>query len=170
MRRNKPPPSEGLGFKNHVFDCQTTSSPAFCLQGPGSPGGTQLLDFTAVFPNYPCLLGCPIKSSYSISQSQVPLCKSLFPKQCERPGLGDVRDAVAQESTKHADCWCLELNSWKTAGKKSHSQQRLAEKKCFMAPEPLSEEKINLHVSVNGSETFGYRFPCIATDTLSSFE
>lgn len=47
-------------LKVRDFDCQTTSLLAFCLQGPGSPGETQLLDFTAVFPNYVVFWDVPL--------------------------------------------------------------------------------------------------------------
>lgn len=53
------------------FDCQTTSLLAFCLQGPGSPGETQLLDFTAIFPNYLVFWDVPLNP-------QIPLTRAKF--------------------------------------------------------------------------------------------
>lgn len=76
--------------------------------------------------------------------------------------MGDARDAIELESTKHAGCWWWEKVGGWLAGKeleKSHSQGPLAEKMLYGSRIHMSKGKRSLLVSVNCSEAFGYRFP-----------
>lgn len=130
MRRNKPPPPEVQGYKSHLFVCQTTSSPFFCKVP--APLVRHSCFISQLFFQTDLAFGMSHKILvFHHSWSQIPVCKSLFAKQCERTGLGVGRDTIALETTKPAGCWRWELSSWNTAGK-SHSQGHLAEKKCFM--------------------------------------
>lgn len=65
-----------------------------------------------------------------------------------------------------------QLNSWKKQLEESNSQGGFVEKVLYDSRIHvfLSEGKLNLLVSVNSSEVFGYRFPCIDTGALTYCE
>lgn len=119
-------------LRTRGFDCQTTSLLAFCLQGPGSPGETQLQDFTAVFPNYLVFWDVPLNSQIPSARAKFLSVNYYF--QSIAKGLGwDVWKMPLHWKTPNTllvvGAEQLE-NSWKKAIPKGFLWR-----KCFMTPE-----------------------------------
>lgn len=115
MRRNKPPPSEHQGFKNHISGCQTTSLLSVCK------------DLAPWWDTAAGLDSCCSKLALSFGISQWILIfhqpepnsyLEITASKLEWKAWARRRERCHRAGKHNAGCCWWELNSWKTAGKK----------------------------------------------------
>lgn len=115
IRRNKPPPSERRGFKNHISDCQTTSLLSVCKDlapwwdtAAGFHSCCSKLALSFGMSHWILIFDQPEPNSYL----EITVSKLVW-----KAWAGRYERCHCTGKTKHA-AFCWELNSWKTAGRK----------------------------------------------------
>lgn len=141
MRRNKPLSSERQRFKTHIFDCQTTSSLALCLQGSAPLVRHSCWISQLFFHTRLGFWDVPLEPHVPSSRAKFPSVSHCFQRCVKGLGWG------MPSHWKHRTCKLVVVGdeqlekSWKRAIPKG-----LLLKKCCMAPEStcLKEREVSL--------------------------